>query len=259
MRFITIFIAIALISCSTFAGTKARWKAGHLEYYESITQETVQVLAPRFYEVPTTSAILNVLASTDTTEVGSIRSKITGTAYVQWAYSEDGGGLIVTLDDANAKGEAVLYQLDNKQFNANNNLAFEFYGQVSHIPEATGTCEVGFGLAGSYAEGIASTYQILVYQDYADTNFQFMVCDANGTTTVDTGIPVVAGVDHVFRVECYDVDNVVLWIDGNAVATTDFDATDANATMQVFAGVYKPGSTGIGGLKFKSIKVWSDR
>jgi len=263
MKKIILALVIAGLCVPAMASTKAKWKAGHLEYFESKTQETVLPLpALQFYDefIRSISTIPVYNAAANVTTDDTWRYKFTGTPTVSFLTSEDGGGIYITLDVTASEAEqGTIYMADLEQFNPAKNLGYNTKATAYTLPTTVGTAEVGFGLMGPVGTSVDGSGNALMFMvRYSDTNWQAVVNDAENTQTItDTGVAAVAGTYHDFRIECYDTDNVRFFIDGNTVATSAANVT--SVLFQPFYSVYKAGSTGGGALKAKFIRIWQDR
>ena len=248
------------LGVTALASTKARWKAGVLEYFESTTQETVSVLRPVVIYDEFIGAATAIPVYTDTTEVGipwRTRSGANTTVAINGAAV--GGVLDTRLSTADGAEQVSVYFADKTPLKGDKLPGFSFNANLSKIAIATGgTAEVNIGISGVYAAGTIGSANFIGFR-YADTeaNWQALVVDTEGTQSKDTGIPVVAGKAHEFRVELYDFSNIIFFIDGADVAVAE--AASVATQMQPHIHMYKPGATTEVRLEVDYFRAWQNR
>ena len=256
-------LATVLITATSYASTKARWKAGHLEYFESRTQETVQALTPVQYQMPMISAsnvtIPAYNGAASTAEVLHLilsRNTAGTTKYLQAVH---GGGIELALSDTSRKEEAVVYKRDLKMFDIAKDMAVEI---VAALPTfntaAAATGEVAFGLRGNYAEGLGVDTPAVMFatSTVLGDNWHAVFSDSEGRTVTDTGVARDTK-ENAFRIELYEPGKVRFFINGNSVASGDIHAT--STLVQPYVMAYKEAGTAEVKLNLKRYHIWADR
>lgn len=241
--------------------TKCRYKNGIQEFFDSETFETVGVFAPVFFHDdfigpnPTFQINTATLAVWETVEV-NLNTAI--------GPSADGanGLLSLALDADNNAEDAVLYLNDSRHFNAKADLQVEFRLALSVLP-TTGVTVV-FGVAGNHDLDKDTVAENAWFRLDASGALDVETDDTtNDNDDVSTGITLVAGEYHIFRIDFSDLSAVKFFVDGAGVATgTTFDMSnlsDSEAILQPYVSLDKASGTGVGTLLLDSVKLWSKR
>lgn len=236
--------------------TKPKWRAGQLAFYDGTTYETVRPFAPIvFYD-----DFLGTVTNTDCWTVINVGAGSTGQA---------ASVLTLTQNIAGATDENGVYGKDDKAFNLDKGPIFECRMAVSVAP--TVGSEIVFGLMNDNltpgAGRILVASELLLY-----AMFGFYTTVGAGLTPVirtddtavnsgviSTGLNVVAGVYHIYRIDFTNVADVKFYIDGVGVATgTTFDMSQGGDVMvQPILTTQKVGvDAGLGTALFDYVKIW---
>ena len=174
------------------------------------------------------------------------------------------GFLDLLLTNENNPQEAGCGAAGNSlDWDISKGLIIEFRAALIVLP--TGEAEIHLGVLG---EAIVDQQQISSADDVAEhAVFSFDgagLCKintddgTNETTAVTTGITVVAGVYHIFRIDFTDDANVIFYIDGVQVipGTTVMMDDIASPLVQPAMIAQKNANTGVGNLAVDYIKIW---
>jgi hypothetical protein len=146
-------------------------------------------------------------------------------------------------------------------FDVTKNLVFESRAAFSVLPSAAAV-EMVFGLQSAWIDGPDNASYYLRFQAKASGLVNCQSYDGTTTTTVSSGVTLVAGAYHLFRIDATIVTDIAFYIDGtrvNAVNSVAFAATGANAVLQLYASAYKASGTGVGTLYLDTMSVGTDR
>jgi hypothetical protein len=177
------------------------------------------------------------------------------------------GVMTMIIDADNNAEDAVLYWGDQRSIDLNLAANIEFRLAMPVLPTggapATGTTAV-FGLAHDHNldKDTVATHAWFRLQGAAS-----ILCETDDTTNdnddVDTGIDLVAGVYHVFRIDAFDIADVKFYIDGVRVCTaTTFDMSNCTADearMQPYISLDKAANTEVGTINLDYVRWWSNR
>lgn len=190
-------------------------------------------------------------------------SKVTvGTVGVVANFS--GGAAAVALTSASSAQEATLYAGDQLNWDMTKYANFETRLALSVLP--TGVAEAVWGLASAFAAGPDNTAQYIEFQVAGNGNVNARIKD--GVTTaqsIATGVTLVAGAFHNFRIDVSDPTNVLFFIDGVRVspappaAKMTFAATGAAAVLQPYFDIAKSLTTDVGTMQIDSVQVSMNR
>lgn len=236
--------------------TRSKWQNGQLAFFDSSTYETVLPLSPlSLYD-----DFLGTVTDTDIWTVINVGAGSTAQAV---------SALTLTQNVAGATDENGVYGKDDKAFNLDKGPIFECRMAVSVAP--TIGSEIIFGLMNDNLTPGAG--RILVASElliYAMFGFYTTVGaglipvirtddDSANSGIISSGLTVVAGVYHVYRIDCSDVTSVRFYIDGARVAasTTFSMANGANVMVQPILTAQKVGvDAGLGTALFDYVRVW---
>lgn len=233
--------------------TKAKWRGNQLAFYDGTTHETVRPIAPR---------VLIEDFEGDTLDTN------------KWLYADtvnqdtqavNGGNAVLTFTaDATQQEAGVLAAGNSLDWDPTKGLIFETRLRLSVLP--TQIVEAHWGFLG---EAQVDDKQIIAAEDYlidcvftADGSGIITInCDDNvagAQHAVATGITVVAGDFHVYRIDITDITNIKFYIDGAGVATATTFTLDSLVadTLQPIALLTKSADTGVGTMLVDYIKVW---
>lgn len=242
--------------------TKAEWRGGILQYYDSATQERVQPLAPILFEDDFLGADAVIPAAASAESGCKWVKKIVGAAPPTVAIVADGANGIAqcALTSASQKQSADLLMDDQRQFSVEQGLVVEMRVRLSVLP--TLVAELNFGLIGDWADGYdAITYSAFFTADGSGA----ITCEADDNATnssVASGVTATAAQTKIYRIDFTDVTDVRYYIDGAHVAsgtTIPYAATGANAVLQPFVGGYKASGAGLGTIQCDYVRIWGNR
>lgn len=202
----------------------------------------------------------------DGTITWSVVEVLLNTAIAQLA-DQPCGVMTMIIDADNNAEDAVLYFGDQRSIDLNQHANIEFGLAMPVLPTggapATGTTVV-FGLAHDHNldKDTVATHAWFRLQGAAS-----ILCETDDTTNdnddVDTGIDLVAGEYHVFRVDAFDMADVKFYIDGNRVCTgTTFDMSNCTADeaiMQPYISLDKAATVTVGTVNLDYVRWWTAR
>jgi hypothetical protein len=234
--------------------TKSKWRNGQLAFYDGTTYETVLPVAPvMFYDDFLGAINLDVWTDLDL-------NSATTTAPAASVFN-------CSIGAVNENAAAGLYFKDDKPFNIDKGLIFECRLSVAVAPANTAEIHIGV-MNDSYG---ANSQGVVLNDEIAKVAF-FTFCASlncriytdDGTerqADVDTGITVVAGVYHIYRIDFTDSAAVKFYIDGVQVAasTTFKMDTAAGLMVQPWIMVYKKndaGTNAAGTIDIDYVKIW---
>jgi hypothetical protein len=233
--------------------TNAKWRGGQLAFYDGTTYETALPLAPRYLY--------------DDFEGDTYNSNI-------WLYNDAGnatqnvvaGDVVLLFTNTNQNQEAgIEASVGSLDWDASKGLIIEFRINLAVLPNAA-EVEGHWGILG---EILVDDKQIVTAEDYKEYCVFSVV--ANGTVTVNcddnvagsqhavaTGVTVVAGAYHVYRIDITDITNILFYIDGVQVAPTTTFTLDSLVSdlVQPVAFLTKHDGTGVGTMNVDYIKIW---
>jgi len=239
--------------------TKSKWRGQQLAFYDSATHETVEPMAPVYFNDDFLGTAYNgdVWTSLDLNSATlTVPAASVGAA---------------SIGAVNENAAAGVYGKDDKPYNVDKGLIFECRMALAVAP--TLTTEVGFGLMND-SYGAASMRFMLADEIAKYAFFGFYLTAGTGLTAVirtddgtsDSGIistatTVTLGTHNVYRMDFTDPANVLFYIDGVGVATgTTFDmSAGANLMMQPWIAVYKASdatTSAVGTINWDYIKIW---
>lgn len=247
-------------------GTKAKWNAGRLSYYDAVSFETLAQMSPVvFYDDFLGDAGL-VIPAAASEESGVVWSKkIVGNAPPTVALAAGANGLAqCALTSTSQKQNADLYMSDRRLFSMLQGVVFEARLKVSVAP--TGAAQLIWGLAGDWADGPdAITYGCWFKQDAAASSTAVVVeMDDDVTNTDDTATAITLATTDwkIYKIDASNYSSVKFYIDGARVAgstTFTWAASTANSVVQPYVSCYKASGTGVGTIQVDYIKVYQNR
>lgn len=191
----------------------------------------------------------------------------------KWLYTDAGAatealngvsGAVLTFDATNENQEAGLVNQGNVlAWDISKGMVIEFRAALTVLP--TLVAEAHLGVLG---ESQVDDKQIAAADDYAEHacfvfvgNGACLIYTDDGTNdnnAVATGITVLAGAYHVYRIDFTDDANIKFYIDGNPVAgATTFAMDDiASPLVQPYVNMTKHDGAGLGTLTLDYIKIW---
>ncbi|HVB67970.1 MAG TPA: hypothetical protein VNE67_08965 [Acetobacteraceae bacterium] len=245
--------------------------AGNLvAFYDDLTWEQVLPVRPCAFHDDFLGAVAAVPAAGSAVAGYPWVKKIqltAGVPTVARVASQIGGVVACALDATSEKQEATLYFGDELEFDLTKGAVFDARAALSVLPSATGV-EAFWGLMSTWIDGPNSnTY----YVRFAATASGEVFCQSyDGTTTfsVDSGVALVAGAFHQFRIDATNpTGEIGFFIDGAKVSPLlgagktpiTFAAGPPHSTLQPMLGVYKASGTGVATLQADVVRVWQTR
>jgi hypothetical protein len=231
--------------------TKVAWRGNQLYWVDDTTYETLDTLAPRkqFEDFEGAAIDTNKWLYADANEATEALNGVSGAVF--------------TLTSDETQQEAGIVNQGNVlAWDISKGLIIEFRAALTVLP--TLLAEAHLGILG---ESQVDDKQICAADDYAEhAVFSFDgsgVCIINtddGTnegTAISTGVTVLAGINHIFKIDFTDDENILFYIDGVRVgATTVFDMSDiASPLVQPFVNLTKTGGAGVGTITLDYIKI----
>lgn len=238
---------------------KHRLYTNFFRFFETSTEESC-IIAPVLFEDDFLGQAV------DTTNDWTFKDTSAGGTTTPALQADSANGILrLTLDATNEKQESGLYHGDQRNLKLSLCPNIEFVASVATLP--TDQAEIYFGLAGDYVEGP------IAEADAGPAEHIFFCFDGSGlckiftddtvhdNDAITTGITVVAGAQHIFRIDCTTPTDVKFYIDGVRVASgTTFNMNQVAALMlQPFAICHKETGTGVGTLDIDKISYWSKR
>lgn len=240
--------------------TKAKWRRGILEYYNDQTYITQPVGAPFHWEEDFTGLELMTTESGSTGPWGVVEVNL-NTAIAVAADVANGAVDLIVDADSNAE-DAVLYHGDQRNLNVAGQLSWEC--RLAMPVLATTAVAVVWGVANDHNLDKDTVAAAAWFRCQASGAVVVETDDTtNNNDDVSTGITLVAGAYHVFRIDFHDLSDVRFYIDGASVGTgTTFDMsnlTAAEAVMQPYFSLDKASGTGVGTMRIDYVHAWGYR
>ena len=230
--------------------TQSKWRGGQLAFFDGTTHETCLPFAPRYlcddFEGETLNG--NIWLAND---LGTATQTVLD------------GYLNLFLDGNEAQEADVGASGNSLDWDISKGMVIEFRANLAVLP--TDEAEMHLGILG---EAIVDQQQISAADDvgiHAVFSFdgaglcKINTDDAtNQTTAVTTGITVVAGAWHVYRIDFTDDANVLFYIDGVQVipATTVMMDDIVSPLVQPAMICQKNAGAGVGTLQVDYVKIW---
>jgi hypothetical protein len=171
------------------------------------------------------------------------------------------GVVACALTSTAEKEEATLYCNDNLTFNEVTGCSFETYLAVQTLP--TLLTEMVWGLQSAWVDGPDNAAFYMEFQIVAGGALNIRTKDGVNTLSASTGITLVAGAFHTFRIDGTDPTNIVFQMDGTTLQTVTgqftFAATGANAVLQPYISAYKASGAGLGTIYVDTVQVSNNR
>lgn len=242
--------------------TKAKYRAGVLEYFDSSTHERVVPMAAVKFEDDFFGGDVVIPAAGSAESGTKWVKKIVGAAppTVAKAANSANGIVACTLTSASQKQSADCYMDDQRNVDVEQRAVVEMIVRLSVLPTLVAEC--AWGLIGDWADGYdAITYSAFFTADGSGA-INCEVDDNASNQAAASGITATAAQTKIYRIDFTDVTNVLFYIDGAHVATSTtfaYAATGANAVLQPFFGCYKASGAGLGTLLCDNTRIWQNR
>lgn len=245
-------------------GTKAKYVGGVQTFFDDATFETVHKMSPLVYRddfVGPGSAVIPAAGSAES-GVDWVK-KIVGAAppTVAGVSNAIGGQVSLALTSTSEKQDAVLYWGDNKALDVTKGLVFEASIKLSVLPSVAAVQAV-CGVASDWIDGPNNNTCYL--QIGATGSGALLVRSYDGATTVSAsaGVTLTTSDWAIIRIDCTDVTDVKMFVNGNQVTTNgqiNFAATGTLAVLQPYIAGYKASGTGVGTILVDYVKAWMNR
>jgi hypothetical protein len=238
---------------------------GHLRtFYDLATQETVARFQPCLLDEDFLGAGHASIPASGSPATGypwvQKLVKTAGSPSVAVIANSAAGIVALALDATAEKQEATLYANDQRNWDVTKNLSFETRAAFATLP--TNLVEMVFGLQAAWIDGPDNSAAYVRFQASASGQVNMQTYDGTTTTSATSGVTLVAGAFHVFRIDASSVTNIRFFIDGVETSTTgqfQFAATGASVVLQPYTSVYKASGTGVGTLQVDMIQAATDR
>lgn len=250
---------------TTIPGTIRDADGNTRSFYDTNTQETLVRLQPAVLED-------DFLGAGHTAGIPAAGSPVAGYPWVKKIVGAGpptvavvanaaGGVVACTLTSTSEKEDAALYANDQLNWDVTKNLVFEARAAMHVLPGAG--VEMVFGLQSAWIDGPDNASFYLQFQALASGLINCRSKDGVNTTSLSSGVTLVADAYHLFRIDATNLPDVAFYIDGarvNAVNSISFAATGASAVLQMYASAYRAAvSTALGTLYLDAMSVAMDR
>ena len=186
--------------------------------------------------------------------------KIVGAGPPTVAKTDDGvnGMILASLTADSQKQDAVLHMNDELVFSIAQGAIFEARLALVTLPTLLGIAS--FGLWGAWADA-GSLYRV----GFEVPIGGIVTCESDDNATdiaAASTITLVAGVYHIFKIDCTDQADIKFYIDGVRVcSTTTFAnvASAANSKSQPHIGLYKTSGAGLGEISVDYVRLFQNR
>ncbi len=238
-------------------------RTGRQRFYDGPTLETL------IYEFPVIANDDFIGADIVIPASGAVQSgtkwskKIVGAAPPTVAKTANGvNGLVAcSLTSANQKQDAALHMNDELMASIAQGCIFEARIAMTTIP--TGNGIASWGLWGAWADG-GSAFRV----GFEVPAGGIVSCESDDNATdssKSTATTLVAGVYHIFRIDCTVQTDIKFFIDGAHVGgvagafTFKNAASASNSKAQPHIGMYKLTGGGLGVISIDYVRVWQER
>lgn len=244
--------------------TRAKYVAGVQTFFDDASAEVVHKMSPFIYRDDFVGAGSAVVPAAGSAESGvDWVKKIVGAAppTVAGVANAIGGQISIALTSASEKQDALLYWGDNKALDVTKGLVFETAIRLSVLPSVTGVQAVA-GIGSNWIDGPDNN--TCYVQMAANGSGALLLRSFDGATAVaaSAGVTLTTSDVAIVRIDCTDITDVKIFINGNQVTTNgqiNFAATGTLAVLQPYLGMYKASGTGVGTMLVDYVKVWQNR
>ena len=186
--------------------------------------------------------------------------KIVGAGPPTVAKTADGvnGMILASLTSDSQKQDAALHMNDELMFSIAQGAIFE--ARLALITLPTLLAIASFGLWGAWADG-GSDFRV----GFEVPAGGIVTCESDDNATdipAASTVTLVAGVYHIFKIDCTNQADIKFYIDGIRVcSTTTFAnaASAANSKSQPHIGLYKASGAGLGVLSVDYVRLFQNR
>jgi hypothetical protein len=187
--------------------------------------------------------------------------KTSGSPSVAIIANSAAGIVACALDATSEAQEATLYANDQLNWDVTKNLFFEARAAMSVLPSVAGV-EAVFGLQSAWAAGPDNASYYLRFQMNGSGLVNLQSKDGVTTKSVSSGVTLLAGAFHLFRIDASNLSNIRFFIDGTEVSSSGaftFAAVPPQSVLQPYSSVYKASGTGVGTLQLDMIQAATNR
>jgi hypothetical protein len=244
------------------ANTRARYVAGVLTEFDSLTQETVFPSSPIFFDEDFIGARGTVFPATATPGEPWIKKIVGAAPPTVGAVSNAGAGIVqLALAATSEKEDAVLYFGDQLTFDVTKALSWEARVQMPVLPSVAGV-EATFGIMSSWIDGPDNNTYYLRFNCSGSGLVRAQTKDGVNTNSANTSLTFGTADWHNFRIDASVLTGIIFYIDGAQVTLPSafaFAAVAPNSVLQPYFSMYKPSGTGVGSMNVDVCKVWCNR
>lgn len=172
-----------------------------------------------------------------------------------------GGQVSCTLTSASQKQDAVLYWGDQKGLDVTKGVVFETRFQLSVTPSAA-EVQAAIGLFSDWIDGPDNNTCFISVGALASGVLYVKSYDGVTTKSLTTTVTLATTDWAIVRIDCTDLTDVKVFINGAQVTTTgaiNFAATSTLAVLQPVAQMYKASGAGVGTMIVDYFKIWANR
>jgi hypothetical protein len=191
-------------------------------------------------------------------------AKIVGTTPTVGIVANQAGGVVAIALTSGTTQEAVLYAGDQLNWDMTKYASFETRLALSVLP--TGVAELAWGFHSAYVAGPDNTAQYLDFQVLGNGAVNVRIKDGvSAAQSFASGVTLVAGAFHNFRIDISNPANVVFYIDGKRVGPTPpsaamtFAATGASAILQPYFVAFKGATADLGTMQVDMVQAGMNR
>jgi hypothetical protein len=168
------------------------------------------------------------------------------------------GVMAATLDATSEKQDAAIYAGDVLNWNATEGLVFEARIAMHVLPSAAAV-QMVWGVSSAWIDGPNNRTYYLEFEALASGLVNVRKKDGVATTSVSSGVTLVADAYHVFRIAVDSTPTATFYIDGANVGTAAWGATSGNSVLQPYMSAYKASGTGVGTLYVDRVMLAMNR
>jgi hypothetical protein len=187
--------------------------------------------------------------------------KTAGTPTLAIMPNSAAGIVQLALDPTAESQEATLYANDQLNWDVTKSLRYEARVSMAVLPSLAGV-EMVFGLQSAWIAGPDNAGFYVRFQANGSGLIYMQTKDGVNTLSVSTGVTLLAGAFHVFRIDATTLTDIRFFIDGIPVTvpgTFSFAAVPPSSILQPYASVYKAAAAGLGTMQIDMIQVAADR
>jgi hypothetical protein len=177
-----------------------------------------------------------------------------------------GGQIACALAATSEKEDAALYWNDNLSLDvgtqaAPKGLIYACRAALTVLPSAAGVQAV-WGLQSAWIDGPYNAAEYIRFGATANGTILMTSYDGTTTNSISTGVTVVAGAFHNYRIDMSNPASIGFFIDGvqyNTPNQIGFNAAEPNTILQPYHSVYKASGTGVATLTLDAVNAFNFR